>query len=166
MTICGIASITVTTATIALWLKHRMKHISSRCPLLSSRKAANSALLLSPYKSRSSLHLWNYTLIFVLVYSLTQSNSLFWHCFSLSSYFFSLTWAILGHFSALLLLLSVLLHSLRLHAQLSQITAIVWLCYSTRQLQLSEYTCLWENQIIGLEHVIPWYARWRCTHFN
>ena len=31
--------------------------------------------------------------------------------------------------------------SVRLHAQLSQITATVRLCYSIRQLQLSEYTC-------------------------
>ena len=28
-------------------------------------------------------------------------------------------------------------------------TCIVRLCYSIRQLQLSEYTCRWENQIIG-----------------
>ena len=56
--------------------------------------------------------------------------------------------------------------SVRLHAQLSQITAIVRLCYSIRQLQLSEYTCWWENRILVPEHVIPWYARWRCTHFN
>ena len=40
-------------------------------------------------------------------------------------------------------------HSVRLHAHLSRITAIVRLCYSTRQLQLSEYTCPWENWIIG-----------------
>ena len=40
-------------------------------------------------------------------------------------------------------------HSVRLHAQLSRITVIVRLCYSIGQLQLSEYTCLWENQIIG-----------------
>ena len=38
---------------------------------------------------------------------------------------------------------------MRLHAHLSQITAIVWLCYSIRQLQSSEYTCRWENQITG-----------------
>ena len=56
--------------------------------------------------------------------------------------------------------------SVRLHAQLSQITAIVQLCHSIRQLQLSEYTCRWENQIIWPEHVIPRYARWRCTHFR
>ena len=40
-------------------------------------------------------------------------------------------------------------HSVHLHAQLSGITAIVQLCYSVRQLQLSEYTCRWENHIIG-----------------
>ena len=56
--------------------------------------------------------------------------------------------------------------SVRLHAQLSRITAIVRLCHSIRQLQLSEYTCRWENRIIGLEHVLPWYDRWRGTHFN
>ena len=37
----------------------------------------------------------------------------------------------------------------RLSVQLSSITAIVWLCYPIRQLQLSEYTCWWENRIIG-----------------
>ena len=44
---------------------------------------------------------------------------------------------------------SVLLHSVHLHAQLSRITAIVQLCYSIRQLQMSEYTYWWENQIIA-----------------
>ena len=39
--------------------------------------------------------------------------------------------------------------SVCLHAHLSRITAIVWLCYSIRQLQSSEYTCRWENQITG-----------------
>ena len=57
----AIVSITLTAATIA-WLKHRMKHISSL--YLSSRKAANSAALLSPYKSCSPLHLWNDAPIF------------------------------------------------------------------------------------------------------
>ena len=57
MTICTIVSITVTGATVDLWLKQRMKHISSRGPYLSSRKAANSVSLLWPYKSSSSLHL-------------------------------------------------------------------------------------------------------------
>ena len=46
-------------------------------------------------------------------------------------------------------------HSVRLHAQFSQITAIVRLCYSIRQLQLSEYTCWWENQIIGWNMSYP-----------
>ena len=54
---------------------------------------------------------------------------------------------------------------MRLHAQLSQITAIVRLCNSIAQLQLSQYTCWWENRIIRPEHVIVRYARWRCTHF-
>ena len=31
----------------------------------------------------------------------------------------------------------------------SRITAIVWLCYSVGQLQLSKYTCRWENWITG-----------------
>ena len=57
--ICAIASVTVTATTTALWFKHEMKHISSRGPYFSSRKASNSALLLSPHKSHSSLHLWN-----------------------------------------------------------------------------------------------------------
>ena len=48
MAICTTASITVTAATIALCLKHKMKHTSSRGPYLSSRKLANSVLLLSP----------------------------------------------------------------------------------------------------------------------
>ena len=39
--------------------------------------------------------------------------------------------------------------SVRLHAQLSRVTAIVRLCCSIRQLQLSEYTCRWENRITG-----------------
>ena len=59
--ICGTVSITVSAATSALWIKHEwMKPISS------SRTAANSAWLLSPYKSLSSLHLWNDTQIFIL----------------------------------------------------------------------------------------------------
>ena len=44
---------------------------------------------------------------------------------------------------------------MRLHAQLSRITAIVRLCYSIRQLQLSEYTCRWENRIIGRSMSYP-----------
>ena len=87
---CAIASITVTAPTTALWFNHRVKHISSRGPYLSSRKAANSALLLSPYKSRSSLHLWNDALIFILVFSLAQSSSLFSRCFSSSVFLFLL----------------------------------------------------------------------------
>ena len=82
--ICAIASIAVTTATIALWLKYITKHISSRCPYLCSRKVANSMSLLSPYKSRSILHLWNDTLVFILVFSLAQSSSFSLHCFQSS----------------------------------------------------------------------------------
>ena len=85
-----IVSITVTTATIALWLNHRMKHISSRGPYLSSRKAANSVSVLSPYKSRSSLHLWSEAPIFILIFALARSSSLFLLCFSLSVFLFPL----------------------------------------------------------------------------
>ena len=56
-------------------------------------------------------------------------------------------------------------HSVCLHAQLSRITAIVRLCYSIRQLQLSEYMPVRKSNY-WLEHVRPWYDRWRCTHFN
>ena len=73
--ICAIVSITVTAAAVALWLKHRMKHISSRGPYLSSRKAANSTLLLSPYKSHSSLQLWNDALKCILVSALAGSTA-------------------------------------------------------------------------------------------
>ena len=45
--------------------------------------------------------------------------------------------------------------SVRLHAHLSRITAIVWLCYSIRQLQFPEYTCRWENRIIGRSMSYP-----------
>ena len=45
--------------------------------------------------------------------------------------------------------------SLRLHAHLSQITAIVRLCCSVRQLQLSKYTCRWENRITGQSMPYP-----------
>ena len=41
------------------------------------------------------------------------------------------------------------LYSVRLHAQLGRITAIVRQWHSIRQLQLSKYTCRWENRIIG-----------------
>ena len=66
-----------------------MKHISSRGPYLSSRKAAKSAALLSHCKSRSSLHLRNDSPMFILVFSLARSNSFFLLCFS-SSVFSSL----------------------------------------------------------------------------
>ena len=45
--------------------------------------------------------------------------------------------------------------SVRLRAHLSRITAIVRLRYSIRQLQLSEYTCRWENRIIGRSMSYP-----------
>ena len=40
-------------------------------------------------------------------------------------------------------------------AHLIRITAIVWLCYSIRQLQSSDYTCQWENWIIGRSMSYP-----------
>ena len=116
-----------------------MKHISSMGPYLSSRKAATSPLLLSPYKSCSSL--WNDPTIFILVFSLAWSNSLLLHYFSFPVFFF--------------LLFDVGNDSVCLHAQLSQITAIVRLCCSIRQLQLSEYTCRWENGITGRSMSYP-----------
>ena len=64
--------------------------MSSRSPYLSSRKATNSASLLSPYKSCSSLHLWNDALLFILVFSLARSSYFFLHCFSLSVFLFLL----------------------------------------------------------------------------
>ena len=53
------------------------------------------------------------------------------------------------HWSRWTLVWPCILQSVRLHAHLSQITAIVRLCCSIRQLLLSEYTCCWENQING-----------------
>ena len=46
-------------------------------------------------------------------------------------------------------------HSMRLHAQFSRITAVARLCFSIRQLQLSEYTCQWENRITGRSMSYP-----------
>ena len=95
--ICTIASITVTAA--ILWLKHRMKHISGRGPYFSSRKAANTASLLSPYKSCSS-STSEMTLQYLSLFSLWLGPLLgfytvFLHQFS---YFFSLNWTLMGHF--------------------------------------------------------------------
>ena len=59
-------------------------------PYLSSRKTANSALLLSLYKSHSSLYFWNDAPIFIPVFSLARSDSLFLNCFSLSAVLFIL----------------------------------------------------------------------------
>ena len=53
---------------------------------------------------------WPTAPIFLLVFSLARSNSLFLHCFS-SSYFLPLTWAMVGHVSALLS--SILCHCLQ-----------------------------------------------------
>ena len=57
---------------------------------ISSRKAVNSRSLLSLYKSRSSLHLWNDAPLFILTFSLAWSNSFFLHCFSASGFLFLL----------------------------------------------------------------------------
>ena len=73
---------------LSLVVKEFNSQISSRGPYLSSRKASNSALLLSP--SHSSLHLRNDTQIFILVFFLAQSNSFFLQCFSPSVFLFLL----------------------------------------------------------------------------
>ena len=57
---------------------------------MSSRKTANSASFSSPYKSGSSLHLWNDAPILILVFSPARSSSLFLHCFSSSVFVFLL----------------------------------------------------------------------------
>ena len=74
----------------------------------------NSASLLSPYKSCSSLHLWNDAPIFILVFSLARSNSFFLHCFSLSV-FLILLFEVGngGAFYGSVVLLSVLCHWLQ-----------------------------------------------------
>ena len=58
-------------------------------------------------------------------------------------------------FCQLAVIMTVQIYSVRLHAQLSRITAIVRLCCSIRQLQLSEYTCQWENWITGWSMSYP-----------
>ena len=63
-----------------------MKHISNRGPYLSSRKAANSALLLNSYKSCTP-STSEKTLIFILVFFLAWSCSFFLHCLSSSVLF-------------------------------------------------------------------------------
>ena len=90
-----------------------MKHISSRGPYLSSRKAANSASLLSPYKSCSSLHLWNDISISIVVLSLAWSNFFLFTLHFFISLLISSPWRgqWWGIFSALLLL-SALCHCL------------------------------------------------------
>ena len=70
------------------------------------------------------------TLLFILVFSVARSNSFFLHCFPHQcSYFFSLTWAMVGH--SLALLLSVLHHCLQfgltnVSDQVRADTASVW----------------------------------------
>ena len=104
----------------SLVVKHRMKHISSRGPYLASRKAANSASLLSPYKSRhsstSERKLWHLSKFFLWFGPILSFHTTFHQ----SSYFFSLTWSAVGHFSALLLF-SVLHHWLQFEDELELI---------------------------------------------
>ena len=57
---------------------------------MSSRRAANSASLLSPCRICSSLHLRNDAPIFILVLFLARSSSFFLHCFSSKDFFFLL----------------------------------------------------------------------------
>ena len=66
---------------------------------MSSRTAANSASLLSPYKSCSSLHFWNDAPISLWFSPILCFYIAFLHQ---SSYYFSLMWAMMGQFSALL----------------------------------------------------------------
>ena len=63
-------------------------------------------------------------------------------------------WPDLKWFSATSIFLSqgdghVGVKTVRYHAHLSRITAIVRLCYTIRKLQFCEYTFWWENRIIG-----------------
>ena len=114
-------------AILPLLLKHRIKHKSSRGPYLSSRKVAKSASLFSPYKSCSSLHLWNDASIFIykylsiyLVFSPARSTSLFLHCFS-SSVFFIFLFVCFWRRHSSALLLSVLHHCLQFGLELERI---------------------------------------------
>ena len=105
--ICATANITVTANTIALWLKERMKHIKQWSLLVQQKR---------PYKSCSSIHLWNDAPIFILVFSQVRSNSFFLHCFSFqSSYFSPWTWTMAAHFR----LFSAIVYSLSFSRNLS-----------------------------------------------
>ena len=104
--------------TIALWLKHRMKHTSSRGPYLSSGKAANSVSLFSLYSSCSSLQLWNDAPIFVLVFSLAWLILCFYTAFFISRIISSLR---CGQWCGILLLccLAAIIHNLTLGLNVS-----------------------------------------------
>ena len=107
-----------------------MKHISSRGPYLSK-----PSLLLSPFKSSSSLHLWNYAPIFILVFSLALSNLFFLHCFYSSVFFI---WCGQWWRMFLLCCLSTIVHSLSLNLnQVRADAAPVW-GRSTAQYTLRE----------------------------
>ena len=56
--------------------------------------------------------------------------------------------------------------SVRLHAHVSRITAIVRLCYSVRQLQIIRVYMPVRKSNYWPEHVKPRCDKWRCTHFN
>ena len=111
------------------------------------------ATLITPLNSASHLHTFTHSQLFVkcketsLYKTGHWGKELAWFCTTKCS-------------------VKIFFQSVRLHAQLSRITAIVRLRYSTRQLQLSEYACRWENRVIRPKHVIPRYNRRRCTHFN
>ena len=104
MTTCVTVSITVTAAIVSLWLKHRMKHIWSRCSYLSS-------------SSTSEMTLWYLSLFSLWLGPVIWFYSAFLHH---SSYFFSLTWTLVRHISALLLF-SLLRHCSHLGLELEVI---------------------------------------------
>ena len=125
--ICATASITVTADTISLCLKHRLKHIPSSGPYLSSNKAANFAMLLSPYKPCSSLHLWNDTPIFILVIPLAVQFFLFTLLFLISVFLWcGYWWGIYQLCCCCLFSASVYRLALNVSDQLRADTASVW----------------------------------------
>ena len=69
-----------------------MKNISSWGPYLTTKKVVNSASLLSPQDFRSSLHLWDDALIFILVCFLAQSHSFFYTAFFFVFLFLLFDW--------------------------------------------------------------------------
>ena len=98
MAICGIASITVTATTIALWLRHRIKDNIKQCrdmSLLVQQKSVQLCVALESLQITGLLHLWNEALICILVFSLARP--ILYVCTAFlhqSSSFFSLKWGI------------------------------------------------------------------------